>query len=168
MLVDYYPRRIVTYREFQNAFKPLGLELENDDEYDRLEHIELLVAQCRHLLRKYQSNVYAVSRPAGRARQKRREKTAKVCSPLCFSSRPGAKLTHRRRQGQEMMHWMMGNETCMQFHLYKYCIDGMERDIHHNRVLITVSVFVRDVLHLRYLQQQLSSREREVLVIPST
>ncbi|KAL2116835.1 hypothetical protein VTJ04DRAFT_9003 [Mycothermus thermophilus] len=45
VLVDYYPRRIVTYREFQNAFKPLGLELENDDEYDRLEHIELLKAR---------------------------------------------------------------------------------------------------------------------------
>ncbi|KAL2136713.1 hypothetical protein VTI74DRAFT_2124 [Chaetomium olivicolor] len=35
----YYPRRIMTFRDFQKTFEPLELEVENNEEEDRLEHI---------------------------------------------------------------------------------------------------------------------------------
>ncbi|KAK4250132.1 mitochondrial ribosomal subunit S27-domain-containing protein [Corynascus novoguineensis] len=38
-LASYYPRKIVTFRQFQDAFKPLELEVDNEEEIDRLEHI---------------------------------------------------------------------------------------------------------------------------------
>ncbi|SPQ27472.1 749ddb20-f2c5-4a45-a04d-371ca6158b27 [Thermothielavioides terrestris] len=38
-LASYYPRRITTFREFQKAFQSLQLEIEDEDELDRLEHI---------------------------------------------------------------------------------------------------------------------------------
>ncbi|KAL2180015.1 mitochondrial 37S ribosomal protein mS33 [Thermothelomyces heterothallicus CBS 202.75] len=44
-LASYYPRKIVTFRQFQDAFKPLELEVDNEEEIDRLEHIAALKAR---------------------------------------------------------------------------------------------------------------------------
>ncbi|KAG7285107.1 hypothetical protein NEMBOFW57_009727 [Staphylotrichum longicolle] len=44
-LASYYPRKIMTFRDFQEEFKPLELEIENDAELDRLEHIAALKAR---------------------------------------------------------------------------------------------------------------------------
>ncbi|KAK4149082.1 mitochondrial ribosomal subunit S27-domain-containing protein [Chaetomidium leptoderma] len=38
-LASYYPRKVMTFRDFQKEFQPLELEVENEDEIDRLEHI---------------------------------------------------------------------------------------------------------------------------------
>ncbi|GAB1313042.1 mitochondral 37S ribosomal protein S27 [Madurella fahalii] len=38
-LASYYPRKLMTFRDFQKEFEPLGLEIENERELDRLEHI---------------------------------------------------------------------------------------------------------------------------------
>jgi hypothetical protein len=48
-LASYYPRRLMTFRDFQNEFQPLDLEVENDAELERLEHIEAFVAPCHSL-----------------------------------------------------------------------------------------------------------------------
>lgn len=37
--MSYYPRKITTFREFQDEFKGLELEIDDEDELDRLEHI---------------------------------------------------------------------------------------------------------------------------------
>jgi hypothetical protein len=39
-LAAYYPRRTVTIRDLENAFKPHDLEIVNEDELDRLESID--------------------------------------------------------------------------------------------------------------------------------
>ncbi|KAK4237647.1 mitochondrial ribosomal subunit S27-domain-containing protein [Achaetomium macrosporum] len=44
-LASYYPRKIMTFRDFQKEFKPLELEVENEEELDRLEHIAALKAR---------------------------------------------------------------------------------------------------------------------------
>jgi hypothetical protein len=36
----------MTFRDFQDEFKPLELEIENEAELDRLEHISACVAPC--------------------------------------------------------------------------------------------------------------------------
>ncbi|KXX81197.1 hypothetical protein MMYC01_201393 [Madurella mycetomatis] len=41
-LASYYPRKLMTFRDFQKEFEPLGLEIENGRELDRLEHIAAL------------------------------------------------------------------------------------------------------------------------------
>ncbi|EAQ83822.1 hypothetical protein CHGG_10226 [Chaetomium globosum CBS 148.51] len=38
-LASYYPRKVMAFRDFQDEFRPLELEVENDDELDRLEHV---------------------------------------------------------------------------------------------------------------------------------
>ncbi|KAL2265551.1 hypothetical protein VTJ83DRAFT_6651 [Remersonia thermophila] len=44
-LASYYPRKLVTLRDFQREFEPLQLEVENEEEQDRLEHIAALKAR---------------------------------------------------------------------------------------------------------------------------
>ncbi|EGS23891.1 mitochondrial 37S ribosomal protein mS33 [Thermochaetoides thermophila DSM 1495] len=44
-VVSYYPPRLYTFREFKNEFKPLHLEVECEDELDRLDHIAALKAR---------------------------------------------------------------------------------------------------------------------------
>ncbi|KAL2149474.1 hypothetical protein VTH82DRAFT_8125 [Thermothelomyces myriococcoides] len=44
-LASYYPRKIMTFREFQDAFKPLQLEVDNEEEIERLDHIAALKAR---------------------------------------------------------------------------------------------------------------------------
>lgn len=43
-LASYYPRKLMAFRDFQKEFEPLGLEIENEEEADRLEHIAGCVA----------------------------------------------------------------------------------------------------------------------------
>ncbi|KAL1884359.1 hypothetical protein VTK73DRAFT_53 [Phialemonium thermophilum] len=38
-LASYYPRRVVTFRDFLNEFKQFQVTTENEKEVDRLEHI---------------------------------------------------------------------------------------------------------------------------------
>ncbi|KAM7209523.1 Mitochondrial ribosomal subunit S27 domain containing protein [Naviculisporaceae sp. PSN 640] len=38
-VVSYYPRKMVTFRDFQKEFEHLQLFVENDEEADRLEHV---------------------------------------------------------------------------------------------------------------------------------
>ncbi|KAK3902964.1 mitochondrial ribosomal subunit S27-domain-containing protein [Staphylotrichum tortipilum] len=45
--VAYYPRKITTFREFQDEFKSLELEIEDEDELDRLDHISELKARSK-------------------------------------------------------------------------------------------------------------------------
>ena len=42
-LASYYPRKVMAFRDFQDEFRPLELEVENDDELDRLEHVAACV-----------------------------------------------------------------------------------------------------------------------------
>jgi hypothetical protein len=49
-LASYYPLKLTTFRDFQKEFKPLELEVENEEELDRLEHIAACVAFVRRLL----------------------------------------------------------------------------------------------------------------------
>ncbi|KAK4043579.1 mitochondrial ribosomal subunit S27-domain-containing protein [Parachaetomium inaequale] len=44
-LASYYPRKVMTFRDFQDEFKPLELEIEEEGEVDRLEHIAALKAR---------------------------------------------------------------------------------------------------------------------------
>ncbi|KAK4101016.1 hypothetical protein N658DRAFT_486394 [Parathielavia hyrcaniae] len=44
-LASYYPRKRVTFGQFQKAFAPLELEVEDEKEQDRLEHIAALKAR---------------------------------------------------------------------------------------------------------------------------
>ncbi|KAK4120817.1 hypothetical protein N657DRAFT_683301 [Parathielavia appendiculata] len=44
-LASYYPRKVMTFRDFQKEFEPLELEIENEEELDRLEHIAALKAR---------------------------------------------------------------------------------------------------------------------------
>lgn len=46
-LASYYPRKVMTFRDFQKEFKPLELEIENEPELERLEHIAACVTSCR-------------------------------------------------------------------------------------------------------------------------
>ncbi|KAH6847920.1 mitochondrial ribosomal subunit S27-domain-containing protein [Chaetomium sp. MPI-CAGE-AT-0009] len=44
-LASYYPRKVMSFRDFQDEFRPLELEVEDDDELDRLEHVAALKAR---------------------------------------------------------------------------------------------------------------------------
>jgi hypothetical protein len=45
-MASYYPRKVMTFRDFQKEFKPLDLEIDNEPELERLEHIAACVAPC--------------------------------------------------------------------------------------------------------------------------
>ncbi|KAL2264274.1 hypothetical protein VTK26DRAFT_8477 [Humicola hyalothermophila] len=44
-LASYYPRKILTWRDFEKEFAPLELWADNEEEIDRLEHIAALKAR---------------------------------------------------------------------------------------------------------------------------
>ncbi|KAK5660841.1 hypothetical protein OQA88_12212 [Cercophora sp. LCS_1] len=44
-IAAYYPRRVVTIKDFENAFKPLDLLFDNERELERLDHLERLKAR---------------------------------------------------------------------------------------------------------------------------
>ncbi|KAJ4307027.1 hypothetical protein N0V88_000402 [Collariella sp. IMI 366227] len=44
-MASYYPRKLTTFRDFKNAFEPLELEYEDEEEADRLDHIAGLKAR---------------------------------------------------------------------------------------------------------------------------
>lgn len=48
-LLSYYPRKSVTIRDLQDTFKPLGLETWNEEEEDRLEHLQMFVRPAHSL-----------------------------------------------------------------------------------------------------------------------
>ncbi|KAL1841408.1 hypothetical protein VTJ49DRAFT_7085 [Mycothermus thermophilus] len=56
-LASYYPRKLVTLRDFRREFEPLQLEVDDEAEQDRLDHIAALVTFRRHSLRISQSNI---------------------------------------------------------------------------------------------------------------
>ncbi|KAL2017803.1 hypothetical protein VTK56DRAFT_1666 [Thermocarpiscus australiensis] len=44
-LASYYPRKLVTFRDFSKEFATLNLETDNEEEIERLEHIAALKAR---------------------------------------------------------------------------------------------------------------------------
>lgn len=39
-IAAYYPRRVVTLKDFENTFKPYNLIFDNEAEIDRLDHLD--------------------------------------------------------------------------------------------------------------------------------
>lgn len=54
-LASYYPRKVLTFRDFYKEFEPLNLMIENEEEIDRLDHVAACVPPF-HGLPSCQSN----------------------------------------------------------------------------------------------------------------
>ncbi|KAK4132996.1 hypothetical protein BT67DRAFT_443371 [Trichocladium antarcticum] len=51
-LASYYPRKVLTFRDFYKEFEPLNLMIENEEEIDRLDHVAALKARGKGTPRK--------------------------------------------------------------------------------------------------------------------
>ncbi len=119
-LASYYPRKQITFREFQQEFKSLELEVEDEDEADRLEHIAGCVTVPWRSLHTPQPNKSQAENPWERSTQEE-EGERSVLAPLSRSN-PGVKLTATCRHWQEEIS-SLEDERCMRHELYHYCIE---------------------------------------------
>ena len=110
----------MTFRDFQQEFKSLELEVEEEEEADRLEHIAGCVTPRPQPCTRTLTSRSLKARGKG-APKKKREKGR--FQPRLFFSSLGAKLTATCRHRQEEEISSLADGRCMRYELYHYCIE---------------------------------------------
>jgi hypothetical protein len=117
-MASYYPRKVMTFRDFQREFKPLELEIENEPELERLEHIAACVVPC-HGRPVHPSNILqSESSWEGSAEE---EEGSRYVALSCVHASSTMLTTHRLRPQEEISGRAI--DPCMRCDMYHYCIE---------------------------------------------
>jgi hypothetical protein len=117
-MASYYPRKVMTFRDFQREFKPMDLEIENEPELERLEHIAACVAPW-HGRPIYPSNISQSESPWEGSAQE--EEGSRYVAVSWVQTCAAVLTAHRHRPQEEISGRAI--DLCMRCGMYHYCIE---------------------------------------------